>query len=133
MYAKFSHVLTSRKNIEILTNATKDFSVAKHIECTKNDVDLALQATLQIAIEENVMGGKYLTNAHALFAANQYIVAKALTSLQEKKSIEIIEDISSKKSESKRKEVNVSERFLQIQEPLEDVKVAKTTPRNATA
>jgi hypothetical protein len=132
MYAKFSHVLTSGKNIEILTSAVKDLSKAKHIDCTKNEVDLALQASLLSAIEDNVMVAKYLTSAHALYDANQYIVAKALKSLQDKKSIEIGGDVISQKNESKRKEVAVSDRSLQVQQP-EEEQVAKITPRSSTA
>jgi hypothetical protein len=129
MYAKFAHVLTSARNIQILTDAVTNLSKAKHIECTPNEVAVAIESTLKTSIEDNVMGSRYLFSSESLLSANHYLVDVAIKTLQDKQSLERGQVEASKTAQSKRSEVSVSDRSLEIEDIPEIQTKKRMTPR----
>jgi hypothetical protein len=132
MYSKFNHILTSSKNKEINVNAVAQLAKAKHIHVDPHAVSLAVEAELKKAVEQNIVGSRYLTGADMLHSANMYIVSNALRELELHQALasETVENAPQQEHTftSRRREIQMNDRSFEIPRASDPAPV-KRTPR----
>lgn len=138
MYPKFAHVLSCSGNKEILCEAVQDLGKAGGLQFSTVDTMQSVDTHIKRAIEENVVGTRYITSPQLLFAANQFVVTRALNDLKEasnrlshETSLKAMSqnDQAKTKYSQKRREIQ-TDRFLEPMKNEDDLtKTNDSTPR----
>lgn len=81
-YPRTSQVLQSAANTALLEAAVRDMAAAEGMVVSSSDVSHAVAAQVQTAVDRNITGARYLTNASILAAANEYIAMHALRDIR---------------------------------------------------
>ena len=144
MFEKFSHVLTTEKNRNLLIKCIKDIGLSYNYNFHDDDIYSSLDVNLKDAIDNNIVGSKYLTNSSLLKSANLHIALKSSKDLKELyslklKSSSLSENIKNKIIEqdidmsvnhySRRKEIKVDRLLEPPRRDDAPIVIRKMTPR----
>ena len=145
MYPRLDRVLKDKKNIKLLKTTIEKICLYENVlDITNEQYEQAIQSNIIYAIEQNLIGDRYLRNAESLGTINKFICSRALKELNDlilqkqqlASSLNLTKQLNLTKNKNEfalkqnkrlNQNINMEEEFLNSQKPIE---IKAQTPKS---